>query len=234
MPALFGAVRSWPWNVTERRRAGSPAVKCRRHKSPSRKRCQATCPRLPPLQSGIEGPAMENAIWPASSSPTALTCWRTTTVPAPSRHWRKLGELRINPTGQVLTTQALVGGRARLRDHRLRPPDAGRGGVFRPVARPRRLPALRRRHPQHRRRRGERARRPGDARDARVHCVGRRDGARIHRRPGAPCHRPPRSTIAPAGEAAARMGRQLKGSTLGIIGYGAIGAYLAPLGTRSA
>src|SRR5437660_1914318 len=31
-------------------------------------------------------------------------------------------------------------------------------------------------------------------------------------------------------EAEPRMGRQLKGSTLGIIGYGAIGHYLAPLG----
>jgi D-3-phosphoglycerate dehydrogenase len=31
-------------------------------------------------------------------------------------------------------------------------------------------------------------------------------------------------------EADARMGRQLKGATLGIIGYGAIGEYLAPLG----
>ena len=31
-------------------------------------------------------------------------------------------------------------------------------------------------------------------------------------------------------EPAAQMGRQLKGSTLGIIGYGAIGRYLAPLG----
>ena len=31
-------------------------------------------------------------------------------------------------------------------------------------------------------------------------------------------------------EAEARMGRQLKGATLGIIGYGAIGEYLAPLG----
>ena len=31
-------------------------------------------------------------------------------------------------------------------------------------------------------------------------------------------------------EATAHMGRQLKGSTLGIIGYGAIGEYLAPLG----
>lgn len=31
-------------------------------------------------------------------------------------------------------------------------------------------------------------------------------------------------------DAAAQMGRQLKGSTLGIMGYGAIGQYLAPLG----
>jgi len=37
-------------------------------------------------------------------------------------------------------------------------------------------------------------------------------------------------TYRAGGEAEPRMGRQLKGSTLGIMGYGAIGRYLAPLG----
>ena len=146
---------------------------------------------------------------PRIFSPTAPRCWRNTMGRVPSPPLTKLGELRINATGQVLTTQALL---AQARGCEIIVSDRqtpGETGVLRRVARRRRIRALRGRYPQRRRRRGQPTRRAGDTRDARLRGVGRRDGARIHRR-----SRPPRSGCVleyRAGtEASAQMGRQLR------------------------
>ena len=72
--------------------------------------------------------------------------------------------------------------RARLRDRRLGPPDAGFRCVLRARARARRLPALRRRHPQRRRRGREPQRDSRHARNAGLCGVGRGARARADHR----------------------------------------------------
>ena len=72
---------------------------------------------------------------------------------------------------------------------------------------------------------------PGDAGDRRLHPVGGGNGDRHHGRPWPPCHAHHR--ISQRQGAEPRMGKQLKGATLGILGYGQIGVYLAKLGCRA-
>ena len=139
------------------------------------------------------------------------------------------GDVRLNDTVAASRPAQLIELARGLRGDRLRSPDRRVGGGVRVVARAGRVRALRGRHPQRRRRRRLGGRRPGDAGepgfvDAVAELAvglmvdlarGVTDATIAHRAGAAP---------------AVRMGRQLRGSTLGIIGYGHIGTRLAQLG----
>ena len=81
----------------------------------------------------------------------------------------------------------------------------------------------------HRYRRRQRPRNSSNPRDAGLHRFGRRDGYRLYDQLRAP-RRSGHVRLPHRPSPEVRMGRQLMGATLGIIGYGAIGEHLAELG----
>jgi D-3-phosphoglycerate dehydrogenase len=126
----------------------------------------------------------------------------------------------LQPEPRELSTAELVAAATAATPDRL-PADAGPEALFRELPRCR-VHALRGRHPHRRRRRGERARRAGDAGEPGLRAPRSPSGSSRDDRPRP---RPQRATPRRITAASRRraMGRELRGSTLGVIGLGRIG-----------
>ena len=131
------------------------------------------------------------------------------------------GDAPLDPTGRDR-------GGPRRRLHHRRPRDAGAGRDLRRPAEAQGRDAQRHRHPQHRRRGGLEGRRAGDPCRGGLRAVGGRADARLPGRSLARRLARGDATITLAAMPEIKVGRQLGGSTVGIIGYGRISRALAP------
>ena len=142
---------------------------------------------------------------------------------------RKLGEVRTNTSGKVLDAKALAEaakGCEIIVSDRQTP---GPARVFPARAGLLRVPPCRGRYPQYRRGCRKRAGHSGHARDARLHGLGLRNGDRHDDRLRARDHRCDDRHIARVRKPSRAWGVQLRGATVGIMGYGAIAQHLAPI-----
>jgi D-3-phosphoglycerate dehydrogenase len=158
----------------------------------------------------------------------------TTSARAPSpriaRQAAQVADVRFNPHDADLSSRELAAAGAGLRRIVIAyRQTAGDEALFRSAAAAQGLRALRHRHPQHRRGRGQPARRAGDAGQRRLHRLGVGVDRGRDDRPGPPHQRLGRRATTPAAAVAPVMGRELRGATLGVIGYGQIGRYLCDL-----